>query len=87
MVSASSDKPTAEIGRMTFKDELKRSVLLDINCQADDTPESKTADSYKMHFDNFDVKVLSPNSGYKFLHTLFSFSLRRAAFGVIFIDE
>ena len=38
-----------DIGRMAFKDELKRSVLLDINCQADDTPEPKTADGYRTH--------------------------------------
>ena len=44
MVSASSDKPAAEYDRMAFKDELKRSVLLDINCQVDDTPEYTTAD-------------------------------------------
>ena len=44
MVSASSDKPAAECDRMAFKDELKRSVLLDINCQVDDTPEFTTAD-------------------------------------------
>ena len=37
--------------------------------------------------ENFDVKVLPSNSGYKFLHTLFSFSLRLASFGVIFIGE
>ena len=37
--------------------------------------------------ENFGFKVLLPNSGYKFIHTLFSFSLRRASFGVIFIDE
>ena len=50
MVSASSDKPAVDFDRMAFKDELKRSVLLDINCQADDTPESTTADGYKAHF-------------------------------------
>ena len=49
MVSASSDKPTVECDRMAFKDELKRSVLLDINCQVDDTSECKTADGYKAH--------------------------------------
>ena len=49
MVSASSDKPTAECDRMAFRDELKRSVLLDINCQVDDTPEFTTADGYKAH--------------------------------------
>ena len=37
--------------------------------------------------ENFCDKDLPPNSGYKFLHTLFSFSLRLASFGVIFIDE
>ena len=47
MVSASSDKPVTEFDRMAFKDELKRSILLDINCQADDTPESRTTDGYK----------------------------------------
>ena len=49
MVSASSDKPAAECDRMAFNDELKRSVLLDINCQVDDTPEFTTADGYKTH--------------------------------------
>ena len=44
MVSVSSDKPAVEIDRTAFIDELKRSVLLDINCQADDTPESRTPD-------------------------------------------
>ena len=33
------------------------------------------------------AKVLPPNSRYKFLHTLFSFSLRLASFRVMFIDE
>ena len=51
MVSASSDKPAIEIDRMSFKDELKRRVLLDINCQADDTPESRTAHGYKTHLE------------------------------------
>ena len=37
--------------------------------------------------ENFDVKVLPTNSGYKFIHTLFSFSLRFASIGVIFIEE
>ena len=49
MVSASSDKPAIEIDRTAFKDELKRSVLLDINCQSIDTSESGTADIYKAH--------------------------------------
>ena len=37
--------------------------------------------------ENFEAKVLPPNSGYKFLHTLFSFFLRLASFGDIFIYE
>ena len=49
MVSASSDKLALQIDRMAFKDELKRSVLLDINCQTDDILESRTADGYKAH--------------------------------------
>ena len=59
MVPASSDKPTAEIGRMAFKDELKRSVLLNINCQADDSPESTTADSYKTHLKHLNKRLKS----------------------------
>ena len=45
---------------MAFKYELKRSVLLDINCQADDTPESRTADGYKMHLEQLN-KCLKSN--------------------------
>ena len=52
-------KPTVEIGRMAFKDELKRSVLLDINCQADDTLESKTVDGYKMHLEHLNKRLKS----------------------------
>ena len=59
MVSASSDKPTAEFDRMAFKDELKRSVLLDINCQVDDTPESKTVDGYKAHLGHLNKHLKS----------------------------
>ena len=51
MVSALSDKPAVEIGRMAFRDELKRRVLLDINYQAEDAPESRTADGYKTHLE------------------------------------
>ena len=60
MVSASSDKPAAEWDRMAFKDELKRSVLLAINCQVDDTPEFTTADSYKAHLKHLN-KCLKSN--------------------------
>ena len=59
MVSASSDKPAIKFDRMAFKDELKRSVLLDINCQADDTPESRTADGYKTHLEHLNKRLKS----------------------------
>ena len=59
MISASSNKPTQEIDRTSFKDELKRSILLDINCQTDDTPESKTADDYKTHLKHLNKRPKS----------------------------
>ena len=59
MVSASSDKPAVEFDRMAFKDELKRSVLLDTNCEADDTPESTTADGYKTHLGHLNKRLKS----------------------------
>ena len=52
MISASSSKAALEIDRTSFKDELKRSVLLDINCQTDDTPESRTTEGYKTHLEH-----------------------------------
>ena len=59
MVSASSDKQKVEFDRTAFKDELKRSVLLDINCQVDDTPGCKTADDYKTHLRNLNKRLKS----------------------------
>ena len=59
MVSASSDKPTVEFDRTAFKDQLKRSVLLNINCQVDDTPECKTADGYKAHLGHLNKRLKS----------------------------
>ena len=59
MVSALSDKPAIEIQRTAFKDELKRSVLLNINCQADDTPESRKADGYKTHLEHLNKRLKS----------------------------
>ena len=47
MVSASSDKPAAKFDRTEFKEQVKRSVLLDINCHVDDAPEISTADGYR----------------------------------------
>ena len=60
MVSASSDKPAVEFDRMAFKDDLKRIPLFDINCPADDTLESTTADGYKAHFGHLN-KCLKSN--------------------------
>ena len=59
MVSASSHKHKVEFDRTAFKDELKRSVLLDIYCQVDDTPECKTADDYKTHLRNLNKRLKS----------------------------
>ena len=59
MVSASSDKPTVVCDRMAFKEELKRSVLLYINCQVDDTPECETADGYKAHLEHLNKRLQS----------------------------
>ena len=59
MVSASSDKPTVEIDKTTLKDQLKRSVLVDINCQVDDTREFKTANCYKTHLGHLNKRVKS----------------------------
>ena len=59
MVSASSHKPAIEFDKMAFKDELKRNVLLDINCQADDTPGSRTADYYKTHLEHLNKRLKS----------------------------
>ena len=59
MVSASSDKQKVEFDRTAFKDELKRNVLLNINCQVDDTPECKTADGYKTHLRNLNKHLKS----------------------------
>ena len=52
MVSASSDIPAAKFDRTAFKEQLKRSVLLDMNCHVDDAPEISTADGCKTHLDH-----------------------------------
>ena len=59
MVSASSDKPTVEFDRMAFNDQSKRSVLLEINCQVNDTPECKTADGNKTHLGHLNKRLKS----------------------------
>ena len=48
-----------DFDRMAFKDEWKRIVLLDINCQADDRPESTTADGYKAHLGHLNKRLKS----------------------------
>ena len=57
MVSASSDKPAAKFDRIVFKEQLKRSVLLDINCHVDDAPEISTADGYKTHLGHLNKRL------------------------------
>ena len=68
MDSASSDKSSAECDRMAFKDELKRSVLLDINCQVDNTPEFTTADGYKAHLKHLSERLISKPSQTMIFH-------------------
>ena len=57
MVSASSDKLAAKFDRTVFKEQLKRSVLLDINCHVDDAPEILTADGYKTHLRHLNKRL------------------------------
>ena len=59
MISASSDKLAAECDRMALKDELKQRVLLDINCQVDDTPAFTTADGNKAHLKHLNKRMKS----------------------------
>ena len=59
MVSASSDKLTVAFARTVFKDQLKRSVILDINCYVDNTPEITTADGYKAHLGHLNKRLKS----------------------------
>ena len=57
MVSPSSDKPAAKFNRTVFKEQLKRSVLLDINCHVDDAPEISIADGYKTHLGHLNKRL------------------------------
>ena len=57
MVSTSSDKPVAKFDRTAFKEQLKRSVLLDINCHVDDAPEISTADGYKTRLGHLNKRL------------------------------
>ena len=49
MVSASTEN--LEIDKTTFRDDLQRSVLLRMNEQIEDQPESRTADGFKNHLE------------------------------------
>ena len=57
MISASSDKLDAKFDRTVFKQQLKRSLLLDINCHVDDAPEISTADGYKTHLGHLNKRL------------------------------
>ena len=63
MVSASTEKTTEktihEINKTTFRDELQRSVLLSMNEQIEDQPESRTADGYKTHLELLSKRLKS----------------------------
>ena len=59
MISASSYKSALEIDRASFKDELKWSVILDMICQTYDTPESRTADGYKIQMEHLNKRLQS----------------------------
>ena len=59
MVSASTEKTIHEINKTTFKDELQRSVLLSMNEQIEDQPESRTADGYKTHLELLSKRLKS----------------------------
>ena len=67
MVSSSSEKPIHEIDKATFRDELQRSVLLTMNEQIEDQPESRTVDVYKTH-----LELLSKRLKYKGRHTVYT---------------
>ena len=51
MVSASTEKLIHEIDKAIFMDELQWSVLLSINEQIEDQPESRTVDGYNTHLE------------------------------------
>ena len=51
MASASTEKTINEMNKTNFRDELQRSVLLSMNEQIEDQPESRTANGYKTHLE------------------------------------
>ena len=50
-VSGSTEKQIHEFNKATFRDELQRRVLLSMNEEIADQPESRTADGYKIHME------------------------------------
>ena len=67
-------KTNREIDKTTFKDELQRSVLLSMNEQIDDEPESRTADGYKTHLELL-TKRLKYNGRLNSLHGVYDWSM------------
>ena len=65
MVSASTE--SREIDKTTFRDELQPSILLRMNEQIEDQPESRTADGYKTH-----LKLLSKRLKYNGRQAVFT---------------
>ena len=59
MVSTSTETTIHEINKTSFRDELQRSVLLSMNEQIDDEPESRTADGYKTHLELLNKRLKS----------------------------
>ena len=52
-------KTINEINKTTFRYELQRSVLLSMNEQIEDQPESRTADGYKTHLELLSKRLKS----------------------------
>ena len=52
-------KTINEINKTTFRDELQRSVLLSMNENIEDHPESKTADGYKTQLELLSKRLKS----------------------------
>ena len=59
MFSASTEKPIHEIDEATFRGELQRSVLMSMNEQIEDQPESRTVDGYKTHLELLSKRLKS----------------------------
>ena len=57
MVSASTEN--LEIDKTTFRDELQQSVLLSMNEQIEDQPETRTVDGCKSHIELLSKRLKS----------------------------